>query len=479
MHRVKQIQKFIPPTSMEQLNENKLSTPKWFALTGLALLVLGMLFGVVGALQYVVPGFSKTYLSFEKIRPLHVSSVVFWILFAAMGSTLIYLKEHFGEIYSKTLTKIQLGVFLIAIILILGCYFFGFFGGREYWEFPPILAILIMLGWLLFAINVVKTAKSMVKQPVYVWMWITGAIGFLITFSESYLWIFPYFQRDIVRDMTVQWKSYGSMVGCWNMLVYGASIFLMEKINKDKSYAYSKIAFALFFLGLFNLLFNWSHHIYTLPVASPIKHVGYLVSMTELFILGRIIYKWKGTVTQAQKFNHLIPYRFLLAADLWIFLNLFLAILMSIPAINVNTHGTHITVAHAMGTTIGINTMILMAICFDVFEDRCQNLSVFKRQIAIGYSLLNGSLMFFFIALIAAGIQRSQWQMSEGKTPFSQMMKSLTPYFIIFLIAGGLIFIGFCLVIHPLIASLMKSYLRSTVTGRKKVEIVLYHDHDK
>ncbi|MBK7605177.1 MAG: hypothetical protein IPI15_16690 [Saprospiraceae bacterium] len=46
---------------------------------------------------------------------------------------------------------------------------------------------------------------------------------------ESYLWIFPYFRNNIVNDMTLQWKSYGSMVGSWNMLIYGSSIFLMEK----------------------------------------------------------------------------------------------------------------------------------------------------------------------------------------------------------------------------------------------------------
>ena len=458
---------------MEQLNENRHATPKRFVIVGLALLLIGMFFGLVGALQYVLPGFLKTYLSFEKIRPLHVSAVVFWILFAAMGSTLIYAEEHFGKIYSQTLTKIQFGLFLTAIILILGSYLFGFFGGREYWEFPPVLAIPIVLGWLFFVINLVKTVKSLVRQPVYVWMWMTGSIGFLITFSESYLWMLPYFQRDIVRDMTVQWKSYGSIVGCWNMLVYGGSIFLMEKISKDKSYAYSKTAFALFYLGLFNLLFNWSHHIYTLPVASPIKHVGYVVSMTELLILGRIIYKWKGTITQVQKFNHLIPYRFLLAADLWVFLNLFLAILLSIPAINLYTHGTHITVAHAMGTTIGINSMILMGVCFDLFADARLGISSFQRQIKMGNGLVTVSLFVFVAALVTAGILKSQWQMSERTLSFSQMMNSLTPYFIIFLISGAMIFAGFGLIIHPIFKCLVKDYKHSKeVLGVTKDEIV-------
>ena len=77
---------------MEQLNSNKLTTSKLFILTGVVLLATGMLFGLTGALQYLVPSFIKQYVSFEKIRPLHVSSVVFWIIFAAIGSVLTYLQ---------------------------------------------------------------------------------------------------------------------------------------------------------------------------------------------------------------------------------------------------------------------------------------------------------------------------------------------------------------------------------------------------
>lgn len=62
------------------------------------------------------------------------------------------------------------------------------------------------------------------------------------------------------------------------------------------------------------------------------------------------------------------PYRFLMAADYWVIINLAMGILMSIPAINLYTHGTHITVAHAMGTTIGINVMIILASAFYFFK---------------------------------------------------------------------------------------------------------------
>ncbi|HTO36454.1 MAG TPA: hypothetical protein VLZ72_09450, partial [Flavobacterium sp.] len=77
---------------MEPSHNNKYI--KNFISTGLVFLLSALLFGLAGALEYVVPGFWRDLFSFEKIRPLHVSSAVFWILITAIGSVLYFLKEH-------------------------------------------------------------------------------------------------------------------------------------------------------------------------------------------------------------------------------------------------------------------------------------------------------------------------------------------------------------------------------------------------
>ena len=453
---------------MEPLNNKQLNTSKLFIVAGLLLLAAGLLFGIIGALQYLAPGFLKQYLSFEKIRPLHVSSVVFWIILGAMGAVLVYLQQHTGKkIYSPLLAKIQLLIFVFSIISILISYCAGIFGGREYWEFHPLLALPIAAGWILFLINFIKSIGSFKKQPVYVWMWLTGILFFLFTFLESYLWIFPYFRNNVVNDMTVQWKSYGSMVGTWNMLIYGGSIFLMEKISGNKSFSHSVIAFALYFTGLFNLMFNWGHHIYTLPTYPFIQYISYAVSMTELFILGRIILQWRSSVSTAQKHFHHIAYRFLIAADVWIFLTLLLAIMMSIPAVNIYTHGTHITVAHTMGATIGINSFLLLAIAFDILHDTCMPLSNYRKWIERSYWITNISLFIFWVSLIAAGVLKAKWQMSAVQIPFSSMMLQLRPFFILFFISGMAMMIGFFMILYPLLKNQFVCYLKTSILKRK------------
>jgi nitric oxide reductase subunit B len=436
-----------------------------FISVALFSLLGGVVFGVVGAMQFVYPGFLKS-IPFFKVRPLHVSLIVSWIFFSAVGGIYYYLPKYTGLKWKWNKGPlVHLVLYLITGVAIIGCYIAGKFGGREYWEFPPLLAIPIVISWLVFGLNYFQTVFSKKgKWPVYLWMWATGIFFFLFTFIESYLWVIPYFRDNIVRDMTIQWKSYGALTGSWNMLVYGTAIFVMERISGNEKLAYSRITFLMYFLGLANLMFGWSHHIYTLPVAQWVRYLGYAVSMTELIILARIIWQWKESLASAKNGMSFIPSRFMVAADVWIFLNLFVAILISIPAINLYTHGTHVTVAHAMGSTIGINTMILLSSCFYILWDLDGRPAINKLWQARGFWLIQVCLFIFWIALIAAGIQKGILTIRD-KLSFQQIMQQITVYLKIFAFAGLGIFTGLTIVLFPL----LKGFLTEILKSKKKI----------
>ena len=421
-------------------------------------LLAGLFFGSFSSLQFIIPGFLDS-IPFAKSRPLHVSLVVAWIFLSATGGIYYYLPKFVKlELYSNKLARIHFWIFLITGILILTCYFMGKFGGREYWEFPQLLAIPILITWILFGINYFKTVVGKIYNwPIYLWMWATGIFFFFFTFSEAYLWVFPYFRNNIVRDITVQWKAYGALVGSWNMLVYGTAFFIMERISGNKLVAKSKLSFLMYFLGLTNLLFGWAHHIYIVPSAAWIRNIAYLVSMTELIILSKIMWNWRKSLTESVKKFHILPFRFLVASDIWIFINLVLALAISIPAINIFSHGTHITVAHAMGSTIGINTMILLASCFFIVQD------ITKRQfnlleqkiVKAGFWIVNFFLLVFFLSLIFAGAEKGKLVI-EDKLSFQEIMQQISPYLVVFACAGIGIFIGLMMVIFPALKSIFK-----------------------
>lgn len=430
---------------------------KAFLLLAAGYLLFGLLLGTVGGFQYFLPDFLKSKLSFQQTRPLHVYLVISWIFAAAQGGIYYYLPRiNNRKIFWATGVWLHFFMQLILSLFIIVCFFLGRFGGREYLEFPPLLGGLIFLSWIPFAINFFGTLKPDYKTaPVYIWSWSTGILFFFITLSESYLWVFDFFRTNIVRDMTVQWKALGTMVGSWNMLVYGTGMYIMEKMSGDTKTFRSKTAFFFYFLGLTNLMFNWGHHTYIVPSADWVKTVAYVISMTELLILANLIYQWRKTMTQAKKHYHIIPFRLLTYADVWILLNLVLAIAISIPALNFYTHGTHITVAHAMGATIGINTMLLLSSVFYIGQQaKPERLEKRKRWINTGLLTTNISLLLFWISLLGSGLVRISAKLHNEN--FYSMMQKSQSWFKLFAYSGAFIAVGLIILLITAIGLLRK-----------------------
>lgn len=425
-----------------------------FIILGLLSLITGIFFGLLAGFQYVLPSFLKELLPFSHLRPLHTSCVIAWIILSATGGVYFYISKA-SKLFSTTLLLLHLTIFSIVGILILFFYFNGIFGGKEYLEFPPFLIIPIIFGWILFGINYFKTLFGKIKNwPVYYWMWGTGIIFMIYHLTEAYLWIFQDFKTDYIKSLAIQWKAGGSFVGSWNMLVYGTAIYLMSKIKQDDTIGRNPKSFFFYFLGLTNLMFGWAHHIYIVPTEGWIRYSAYAISMTEWIILFHMIYEWKKSMPKSLIQENLLSYKFLIMVDVWVFLNIILALLISIPSINYFTHGTHITVAHSMGTTICINTSILLASVIYILNNFEVTPDLGLKY--LGFKILNSCLIIFWLSLLIAGIYKSYYIYYLKIDTISVIHQNLKWVYISFLISGLGIFTGILLIIFPLLAKIKR-----------------------
>jgi nitric oxide reductase subunit B len=403
----------------------------------LLLLIATLVFGLLSSWAFLYPETYNSHLPFFQLRPLHVSSALFWIISGATACLWFFKTEVFALPHSDSrASKLFMVVWMLTVIAIFMFYAFKKFGGREYWEFPPWLSFPILLSWISLMVAYFNVwRKAQIKMAMHVVMWSTGILFFFITFIEQNLWQIPWFRESFLRELTVQWKANGATVGAWNQMIYGSSLFIMVKISGDQSIADNNKVRLFYFLSLTNLMFNWGHHIYNLPANNWVRHVSYAISMTEWLFFISIIQGFKSKLEERRKHRHLLTYKFLIAAEGWLFANLLLALMMSIPAINRYTHGTHITVAHAMGTTIGINTMILLgAIGYMLrIEDWTTNQ---KRLINICYYTTQVSLMLFWLSLIVAGILKGYRQTVMSMTNFQEMMQPVIAVLKVFSVAG-------------------------------------------
>ena len=434
--------------------------PLYFLAMALTCLLLSLLIGMFASLQYAIPSFIKNIIPFTVFRPLHTLFAVSWIIFGAIGGIFYYIQKEDDTTKSSNLMKILFWVFSLTGIGIIISYLMKDFEGKEYVEFPHFFYFPILIGWILFGIYYFKFLFSRKGlYPVYYYMWGTGIVAMVFHFTEAHLWILSYFKGYYVQNLAMQWKANGSLVGAWNMLVYGTSMYVMTKTSGSDAYSRSKTAFFFYFLSLVNLMFNWAHHVYTLPIAPWVRIAAYIISMSEWLILFSIIYNWSRNLSKEKKIIYSPSHRFMVLSDVWIFLNLILAILISIPAINYFTHGTHFTVAHSMGATIGINTTILFSSISYLLETHNPFSERAKRQLKIGTNIFNISFIGFWIVLIIMGIERSKWEYSENAVPFMVFREGMHNIYIAFAVFGAGILTGLSLVLFHL-SKKLKSCMR-------------------
>ena len=414
----------------------------------LLLLLATLVFGLLSSWAFLYPETYNAIFPFQQLRPMHVSAALFWIISGATCCAIYYSNEVL-RLNNTCKLAIRLFIFIwgITILTIFIFYAQKQYGGREYWEFPPWLSIPIFISWILLMIGYFSFwFKIPNKKPLYLIMWATGILFFCITFLEQNLWQIDWFRQSYMRELTVQWKANGSMVGAWNQMIYGSSLYLMVKISGDKSMAENKVVYLFYFLSLSNLMFNWGHHIYNLPTAGWVRHVSYFISMTEWLFFISMIRSFRLKLEAHRKLKYLLTYKFIIASELWLFLNLLLALVMSIPAINRYTHGTHITVAHAMGTTIGINSMILLGAIGYMLGIETLDIKL-KKIIAIGYYITQVSLLIFWLSLIGAGLLKAYRNVAQNMTNFQEMMQPVIGLLKIFSIAGIGVLIGLFMIL--------------------------------
>jgi len=416
----------------------------FLACAALSLLV-GLGGGLVVGLHYTAlsPTLSRMVLGLAALRPIHTGATAGWIFFAGMAVVHRWLFERLearvaeGDATALPLVnavarraRLQLGLWVFAAPSAAPALLAGYSTGREYLEYPPVCSIPIVAGWLLYAWNFIAVTRYRIRtMPVYAWMWGTSVVLFLWMFAEANAWMLDVLRERPVRDMAIQWKAYGSLVGSFNLLVYGSTSWLGTRISDDK-YARSNMAFALFLVGVLNSFTNYVHHTYHLPQAELPKWIAFFVSMLEAVILARVMYDVAGLGRKwADRKRHPVVQTLLIATTTWTFVQLTFAILISIPPLNTWIHGTLAVVAHSMGSLIGIDSMALLAAGTWLMEEgdeaRPMDVGAARRGL-FSAGALNTGLAGMWLVLAIVGVQAGIGLVLRGELPWVGAFPSWT-----------------------------------------------------
>ncbi|MCK4875000.1 MAG: cbb3-type cytochrome c oxidase subunit I, partial [Sulfurimonas sp.] len=99
----------------------KLAT--WYFVFAAIIFGAQLLFGLVAAAQYVIPGLLFEIVDFSVSRTIHINALVVWMVFAMIGSVYWLLPDETGiETVGIGLGKLLYWVFVVAIVIVVLVY---------------------------------------------------------------------------------------------------------------------------------------------------------------------------------------------------------------------------------------------------------------------------------------------------------------------------------------------------------------------
>jgi nitric oxide reductase subunit B len=368
---------------------------------------LAVVAGALASLAYAGVSRWPGGLGFRELRSIHTVFATAWIYVAGTAVVYAYLLSAAPRPPAgfRTRLRIQLLLWGGAAAGMLASLSLGRFSGREYLEAPWVWSVPVYAGWALFAWNFFSVTRGRLSgQPVHVYMWSTSLVLFLVAFAEAHLWLSAGLGERPTRDIGIQWKSYGTLVGTFNLLVYGGLSYLGCLATSSDARALSPTASFLFFVGLLNTFANYGHHTYHLPQSAWVHWISFLVSMTEVVVLVKLLSDLRhGSVPAGADPGSPVVRSLLRWANVWGLVLLGLAVILSVPQVNTLLHGTHVVVAHAMGSMVGIDSMALLACLTYLLGRLTRGWWPAPRCVAVAVTVANLGLLVLVAALTLRG----------------------------------------------------------------------------
>ncbi len=396
----------------------------WYFTFAAILFGAQLLFGLVAAIQYVVPGFLYGILDFSIARILHINALVVWMVFAMFGSVYWLLPDETGiETIGIKIGKLIYWVFVAAIVVVVLVYLLVQVGpadattiwfiteGREYIEAPRWADWGIVVVALTFVANLFLTGIKGKQTGI-----VTVLMADMIAFAGLYL-AGMFFTDNIAVDQYWWWWVIHLWVeATWEVFVgaiaaYGLITMIGAHRKVVEMWLWIEVAM-LFGSGILGL----GHHYFWIGTPEYWWEIGALFSALEplplVAMFVHVLYDWGKTqggeeargssasvINNKPAFTWFVLNAFgnFLGAGIWGFFH-------TLPQVNLYTHGSQFTSAHGHLAFFGAYATILIGMMYIAVQG-ANGIKIMKHTKASiwGVSMVTGGVVGMTVALTIAG----------------------------------------------------------------------------
>ena len=450
-----------------------------FAYATLLWGVVGMLVGVLIALQLFVPAlsFDLPWLTYGRLRPLHTNAVIFAFVGNAIFAGVYYSLQRLlkARMWSDKLSKIHFWGWQLIIVAAALTLPLGFTSSKEYAELEWPIDIAIAVVWVIFGWNMFATILKRRERHLYVAIWfyiatfVTVAVLHIFNNLELPLtFLKSYSVYAGVQDALVQWwYGHNAVAFFLTTPVLGLMYYFVPKAANRPVYSY-RLSIIHFWALIFIYIWAGPHHL--LYTSLP----DWAQSLGTVFSIMLIAPSWGGMINGLltlrgawDRVREDVILKFFVVAITAYGMSTFEGPMLSLKNVNALAHYTDWIPAHVHIGTLGWNGMLIFGMLYWMMP-RMFNTKLYSEKAAnVHFWIATLGIIFWALPMYWAGFTQSlMWKdfNPDGTLVYGNFLETVTqlvPMYITRALGGTMYLTGMIMIAWNMIKTVKTGTLEA------------------
>ncbi|MBX7223524.1 MAG: cbb3-type cytochrome c oxidase subunit I [Blastocatellia bacterium] len=434
------------------------TTAKLFLLSSITYFFIVGVIALMIAAKFVWPGLmgNSPFLTYGRLRPLHVNGMLFgWLLAADMGLTYYLVPRLCGvKLWSEKLgiatAVLWNGIILGAVVTLLA----GMNQGFEYGELILPLDVAVVVAWVMFGTNIFMTIATRKYEQMYVSLWYT--MGCILWTAFVYLTgNFAVLFTSGVNQANLNWMYVHNAVGLiFTPIGLSLAYYFIPKSANAPLHSH-KLSMVGFWSLAFVYVWTGAHHMIHGPISQWLQTIAIVFSVMLIIPVWAVVYNFFATMKgQWHQMRDNIPLKFLMSGVVFYLLTCFQGPMHSLRSVNAIVSKTDWIPGHAHMAVLGAFSFFAIAGAYYILP-RLYRTKLYSDALANwSYWLFMIGGLGFFVTLWLGGLWQG-WQWNNPAIPFIDTVVALTPVWIVRFFSGILMFGGIAAFLYNVMATVI------------------------
>lgn len=446
-----------------------------FALATLTWAGVAFLVGLIVALElayYPING-GIEWITFGRLRPLHTNAAIFAFAGNAIFAGIYHSTQRLlrTRMFNDVLSRIHFWGWQLIIVCAAVTLPLGLTQGKEYAELEWPIDLLVVLVWVVFAINFFGTIIKRRERHMYVAIWfyiativtiavlyIVNSLAIPVSFTKSYI-IWAGMQDALVQ----WWYGHNAVAFFLTTPFLGLMYYYVPKAIGAPIYSY-RLSIIHFWALVFIYIWAGPHHLLYTALPEWAQTLGMIFSVMLWapswggMINGLMTLKGRWSILKTEPIV-----KFFVAALTFYGMSTFEGPLLSIKSVSALGHYTDWIIGHVHSGALGWNGFLAFGMLYYMVP-KLWNTTLYSKKMAEQHFWLGlVGIILYYVSMVVAGItQGLMWKAidANGQLVYPEFIDTvvrLIPLYWVRVLGGVLYLSGFIIMLVNMVKTIQSA----------------------